>query len=60
MADEGSAQNAGKHDEAPEVRLLEFDKRFDLFGRDFVHYDYNTPLKLPGEYELLSSRIFRY
>ena len=30
-----------------EVYLLEYDKRFAVFGRDFVFYDYNEPLNLP-------------
>ncbi|XP_053564498.1 EEF1A lysine methyltransferase 1 [Bombina bombina] len=29
------------------VRLLEYDKRFSVYGEDFVFYDYNEPLNLP-------------
>ena len=30
-----------------EVYLFEYDKRFAVFGEDFVFYDYNEPLNLP-------------
>lgn len=32
-----------------EVICLEFDERFNIFGTDFVFYDYREPLKLPTE-----------
>jgi hypothetical protein len=30
------------------VKLLEFDKRFELYGSDFTFYDYNQPEELPS------------
>ncbi|KAF2864248.1 hypothetical protein K470DRAFT_209152 [Piedraia hortae CBS 480.64] len=32
-----------------EVKLLEYDPRFAVFGKEFVQYDYNHPLRLPAE-----------
>jgi hypothetical protein len=29
------------------VTLFEFDKRFAIYGEDFILYDYNTPLDIP-------------
>ena len=29
--------------------LLEYDRRFEIYGEDFVYYDYNHPLNLPRE-----------
>ncbi|XP_028413370.1 EEF1A lysine methyltransferase 1-like [Dendronephthya gigantea] len=31
-----------------EIFLFEFDKRFAVFGQDFVYYDYNDPLGIPS------------
>ena len=31
--------------------LLEFDKRFEMFGEDFLFYDYNEPLAFPDEFK---------
>ncbi|XP_065857775.1 uncharacterized protein [Euphorbia lathyris] len=31
------------------VQLLEYDKRFGQYGRDFIYYDYNQPEELPSE-----------
>ncbi|CAB4042199.1 EEF1A lysine methyltransferase 1, partial [Paramuricea clavata] len=31
-----------------EIYLFEYDKRFAVFGRDFVFYDYNEPLNIPA------------
>ncbi|KAK3677433.1 Protein-lysine N-methyltransferase efm5 [Recurvomyces mirabilis] len=33
----------------PVVRLLEFDRRFEVLGSDFVYYDFSKPLALPTE-----------
>ncbi|KAG8452915.1 hypothetical protein GDO86_004642 [Hymenochirus boettgeri] len=33
------------------VRLLEYDRRFSVYGEDFIFYDYNEPLKLPEDIE---------
>ncbi|KAF2481551.1 putative N6-adenine methyltransferase-domain-containing protein [Neohortaea acidophila] len=33
----------------PTVRLLEFDTRFQVLGKDYVPYDYQNPLRLPAE-----------
>lgn len=30
-----------------DVYLLEFDRRFEVYGSSFVYYDYNSPLNLP-------------
>ncbi|GFG37590.1 hypothetical protein Cfor_12677 [Coptotermes formosanus] len=30
-----------------QVTLFEFDKRFAIYGEDFILYDYNTPLDIP-------------
>ena len=30
---------------------MEYDKRFERYGSDFVFYDYNCPLDLPGNLE---------
>ena len=32
-----------------DVLCLEFDERFKVFGKDFMFYDYNEPLKLASE-----------
>ncbi len=34
-------------EEMPRLWLLEFDKRFEVFGDEFVFYDFNEPMKLP-------------
>lgn len=33
------------------VILLEYDRRFEVHGSNFIFYDYNTPLKLPSDLE---------
>jgi EEF1A lysine methyltransferase 1 len=33
----------------PRLCLLEFDKRFEVLGPDFVYYDYQEPLNLPAD-----------
>lgn len=33
----------------PRVCLLEYDRRFEIFGSDFVYYDFQKPLSLPPE-----------
>ena len=30
-----------------ETKIFEFDRRFAVFGEDFLFYDYNNPLDLP-------------
>ncbi|KAL9249998.1 EEF1A lysine methyltransferase 1-like protein [Drosera capensis] len=32
--------------------LLEYDRRFELYGDDFMFYDYNQPIELPQELQL--------
>ncbi len=32
-----------------QVTLLEYDRRFEKYGSDFVFYDYNNPLELSDE-----------
>lgn len=34
--------------EIPQIRLLEYDSRFSMF-KEFIHYDFGSPLNLPGE-----------
>jgi hypothetical protein len=34
--------------EVPQIYLLEFDTRFSMF-KEFVQYDFRSPLSLPGE-----------
>ncbi|MCJ1425396.1 hypothetical protein MMC29_003295 [Sticta canariensis] len=43
--------------ENPRISLLEFDKRFDVF-EEFVHYDFQKPLNLPGEHQNANLSIF--
>ncbi|KAH7947756.1 hypothetical protein HPB52_015611 [Rhipicephalus sanguineus] len=33
------------------LKLLEFDRRFECHGEDFVHYDYNAPLEIPRDWQ---------
>ena len=33
------------------MKCLEFDTRFQVFGDDFVMYDYNEPLKLDSSFK---------
>lgn len=33
------------------VHLLEYDKRFSVYGDNFIYYDYNTPLELPAHFK---------
>ncbi|XP_070394786.1 EEF1A lysine methyltransferase 1 [Dermacentor albipictus] len=33
------------------LKLLEFDRRFECHGEDFVHYDYNVPLEIPQDWQ---------
>lgn len=37
----------GVHED-PQVYLLEYDIRFSMF-KEFVHYDFGSPLNLPGK-----------
>jgi EEF1A lysine methyltransferase 1 len=39
---------SGEYDD-PQIYLFEFDNRFSMF-KEFVHYDFRSPLSLPGEY----------
>ena len=31
------------------VKLFEFDKRFSMYGDNFIFYDYNAPLEVPPD-----------
>lgn len=31
------------------VTLFEYDKRFEVIGKDYIFYDYNFPLNLPEQ-----------
>ncbi|QIX00772.1 hypothetical protein AMS68_006289 [Peltaster fructicola] len=37
-----------KHMFKPRLLLLEVDRRFEVFGAEFQHYDYTEPLRLPA------------
>jgi len=50
------ARSGTEKAEQPKVWLLEFDKRFKVFG-EFVFYDFNEPCKLPREYFYLFDGI---
>lgn len=41
----------------PTVKLLEYDRRFEVFGSDFVYYDFQQPLRLPAELKGKFDRI---
>lgn len=41
----------------PTVRLLEYDKRFEVVGKDFVYYDFEHPLRMPGDLKGRFDRI---
>lgn len=41
----------------PRVVLLEYDRRFDIFGTEFVYYDFASPLRLPQELKNQFDRI---
>ncbi|KAK4549131.1 hypothetical protein LTR36_007588 [Oleoguttula mirabilis] len=41
----------------PRLCLLEYDKRFEVFGGDFVYYDFQQPLRLPQELKSNFDRI---
>lgn len=41
----------------PRLCLLEFDQRFEVLGSDFVHYDYQHPLRVPAELKSKFDRI---
>ncbi|KAG0642814.1 putative N6-adenine methyltransferase-domain-containing protein [Tuber brumale] len=47
---------AGRIPDSIKIRLLEFDKRFDLFP-GFIHYDFQYPLRLPSELKGKFDRI---
>ncbi|XP_064613190.1 EEF1A lysine methyltransferase 1-like [Liolophura sinensis] len=32
-----------------EVKVFEYDRRFQVYGEDYVHYDYKDPLNLPAD-----------
>ncbi|XP_008822550.1 exportin-4 isoform X6 [Nannospalax galili] len=37
------------HMEDVSVGLFEYDKRFAIYGEEYIFYDYNNPLDLPGK-----------
>ncbi|KXL42952.1 hypothetical protein M433DRAFT_59053 [Acidomyces richmondensis BFW] len=41
----------------PRIWLLEYDKRFEVVGSDFVPYDFHLPLRLPPELKGKCDRI---
>ncbi|KAL8679754.1 MAG: hypothetical protein Q9186_003970 [Xanthomendoza sp. 1 TL-2023] len=48
--------NEGSVSDTPQVTLLEFDQRFSVF-KEFVHYDFQSPIKLPGDLKGAYDRI---
>ncbi|KUJ14735.1 N-6 adenine-specific DNA methyltransferase-like protein 2 [Mollisia scopiformis] len=44
-------------DERPKIWLLEYDKRFEVFGDEFLFYDFKDPLKLPPSIKSTIDRI---
>ncbi|XP_077539316.1 EEF1A lysine methyltransferase 1 isoform X2 [Haemaphysalis longicornis] len=36
---------------ANELKLLEYDRRFECYGEDFLYYDYNAPLQIPSDWQ---------
>lgn len=47
------------HDQriAPRVMLLEYDKRFEVFGQEYQFYDFQAPLQLPANLKARFDRI---
>ncbi|KAK5713006.1 Protein-lysine N-methyltransferase efm5 [Elasticomyces elasticus] len=41
----------------PTIKLLEYDRRFEVFGTDFVYYNFENPLELPAELKNQFDRI---
>ncbi|WPH04311.1 Hypothetical protein R9X50_00720000 [Acrodontium crateriforme] len=41
----------------PSICLMEFDKRFEVFGDEFVFYDFASPLRLPSDFKGKFDRI---
>lgn len=34
-----------------DIKLFEYDKRFEMYGEDFYFYDYNNPLEINSKLE---------
>ncbi|EMD00028.1 hypothetical protein BAUCODRAFT_21701 [Baudoinia panamericana UAMH 10762] len=49
--------NAKDAAEKPTIKLLEYDRRFEVFGSDFVYYDFQRPLSPPPELKGKFDRI---
>ncbi|KAK5016630.1 Protein-lysine N-methyltransferase efm5 [Cryomyces antarcticus] len=41
--------NSGRHPAHPQMYLLEYDERFAVFKKEFVFYDFEHPMRLPGK-----------
>ena len=41
----------------PQVRLFEFDTRFEVF-KDYIPYDFQQPMRLPGMQSLMMLAYF--
>lgn len=41
--------DSGDESQGVSAVLLEFDRRFDVYGDEFIFYDYNNPLCLPED-----------
>lgn len=51
-------QQRGELPEGVTIRLFEYDRRFALFGDDYVFYDFNYPLKgVPAELKGKCTRV---
>lgn len=49
-------QASGEYSIRPKINLLEFDERFGVF-KEFVHYDFEHPTRLPSELKGTFDRI---
>ncbi|CAI6338790.1 unnamed protein product [Periconia digitata] len=48
---------SGEYKCKPQLTLLEYDQRFSVFKKEFVPYDFQSPLKLPSELKASFDRI---
>ena len=46
IGDADFAQTAGEYSQPRRICLFEFDERFAVM-KEFIHYDFHSPLKLP-------------
>lgn len=46
LKDHPDVENFKENIEKIDIKLFEYDKRFELYGEDFLFYDYNKPLEI--------------